>query len=69
MRSWADLTSKEKELFDRQLRVRHKLTSDQQYEVEVLKINMLCGPLSDAEINRMEYLLNQHSHETLAKGA
>ncbi len=70
MRSWGDLTTKEKEFFDRQLRLRHELSTENRYEIEVLKVNMICGPLSVAEMNRFEYLLdlaNKNARQTIAR--
>lgn len=57
MRSWADLSTKEKELFDRQLKSRHNLDTENRFEAEALKINLFCSPLTAAEISRFDYLL------------
>jgi hypothetical protein len=58
MRSWGDLSKKEKELFDRKLKSRHQFTTEEAFEVEGLKTDMICRPLTDAEISRFEHILD-----------
>lgn len=58
MRSWADLSTKEKGLFERQLISRHRLSTELRFELETLKIKLFCGPLMAAEESRFEYLLD-----------
>jgi hypothetical protein len=67
MRSWGDLSRVEKQLFDRIFRKKNFLCAEENFELTAAKINMLCRPLSDDEINRANHILDSYEAGILSR--
>ena len=58
MRAWGNLTSEEKELFIRTCKGISDLEPNERFEVETLKVEMFCRPLSKNEVERFTFILD-----------
>jgi hypothetical protein len=69
MRSWMQLSSKERELFTKIFKMNGHLMPEDRFNLESLKIEMFCRPLNETEINDAETILDFAEDYALASRA